>query len=70
MDFLNGTSTLTAAQAVILTGYLSDYQMNNEAKLQSVLTTIANIGTFSESKENDLIFCSILSMIFFQIKFN
>lgn len=50
MDFLNGTTTLTAAQAVILTGYLSDYQMNNEGKLQSTLTTIANIGTFAENQ--------------------
>lgn len=51
-EFLDGTKTLTAAQAVILTAYLTDYQMNNEAKLQSVLTTIGNIGTFAESKEN------------------
>ena len=50
MDFPGGSTTLTPDQAIILTRYLDDNYLNNEEKLRSVLTTIANLATFAESE--------------------
>lgn len=50
VDFPGGSTTLTPDQAIILTRYLDDNYLNNEEKLRSVLTTIANLATFAESE--------------------